>query len=103
MMYVCGGVSGDIGILTLGRQLHPAFILIGLLQLTRITFALRVNMLPGVNSMTLQSQRTNVAAYMPTDCPTREKHGGCMVCGGWREVKVGLSVRLRVSVRSTGE
>ena len=31
--------------------------------------------LNGVNSMTLQSQRTNVAAYMPTDCPTREKHG----------------------------
>ena len=31
--------------------------------------------LHGVNEMTLQSQRTNVAAYMPTDCPTREKHG----------------------------
>ena len=31
--------------------------------------------LNGVNQMTLQSQRTNVAAYMPTDCPTREKHG----------------------------
>jgi hypothetical protein len=28
-----------------------------------------------INQMTLQSQRTNVAAYMPTDCPTREKHG----------------------------
>lgn len=27
-------------------------------------------LLAGVNSMTLQSQRTNVAAYMPTDCPT---------------------------------
>jgi hypothetical protein len=27
--------------------------------------------LAGVNEMTLQSQRTNVAAYMPTDCPTR--------------------------------
>lgn len=25
-----------------------------------------------INQMTLQSQRTNVAAYMPTDCPTRE-------------------------------
>ena len=24
-----------------------------------------------INAMTLQSQRTNVAAYMPTDCPTR--------------------------------
>lgn len=31
--------------------------------------------LNGVNSMTLASQRSNVAAYMPTDCPTREKHG----------------------------
>jgi hypothetical protein len=31
--------------------------------------------LDGINQMTLQSQRTNVAAYMPTDCPTREKHG----------------------------
>jgi hypothetical protein len=31
--------------------------------------------LNGINQMTLQSQRTNVAAYMPTDCPTREKHG----------------------------
>jgi hypothetical protein len=30
--------------------------------------------LAGINSMTLQSQRTNVAAYIPTDCPTREKH-----------------------------
>lgn len=30
--------------------------------------------LTGINSMTLQSQRTNVAAYIPTDCPTREKH-----------------------------
>lgn len=28
-----------------------------------------------INQMTLQSQRTNVGAYMPTDCPTREKHG----------------------------
>jgi len=28
-----------------------------------------------INQMTLQSQRSNVAAYMPTDCPTREKHG----------------------------
>ena len=28
-----------------------------------------------INQMTLQSQRTNVAAYLPTDCPTREKHG----------------------------
>ena len=27
--------------------------------------------LQGVNAMTLASQRTNVAAYMPTDCPTR--------------------------------
>jgi hypothetical protein len=26
--------------------------------------------LNGVNQMTLQSQRTNVAAYMPTDCPS---------------------------------
>lgn len=26
--------------------------------------------LGGIQSMTLQSQRTNVAAYMPTDCPT---------------------------------
>jgi alpha-L-rhamnosidase len=32
-------------------------------------------LLDGVNQMTLQSQRTNIAAYMPTDCPTREKHG----------------------------
>jgi hypothetical protein len=31
--------------------------------------------LNGVNGMTLNSQVTNVAAYMPTDCPTREKHG----------------------------
>ena len=31
--------------------------------------------LSGINEMTLQSQRTNVAAYIPTDCPTREKHG----------------------------
>ena len=31
--------------------------------------------LTGINHMTLQSQRTNVAAYLPTDCPTREKHG----------------------------
>ena len=31
--------------------------------------------LDGINQMTLQSQRSNVAAYMPTDCPTREKHG----------------------------
>lgn len=31
--------------------------------------------LNGINQMTLQSQRTNVAAYMPTDCPTREKDG----------------------------
>lgn len=31
--------------------------------------------LDGVNKMTEQSQRTNIAAYMPTDCPTREKHG----------------------------
>ena len=28
-----------------------------------------------INEMTLQSQRSNVGAYMPTDCPTREKHG----------------------------
>ena len=27
-------------------------------------------LLAGINSITLQSQRTNVAAYMPTDCPT---------------------------------
>jgi hypothetical protein len=33
------------------------------------------DVLNGIYSMTLQSQRTNVAAYMPTDCPTREKHG----------------------------
>lgn len=26
--------------------------------------------LAGIQSMTLQSQRTNVAAYMPTDCPS---------------------------------
>ena len=25
-----------------------------------------------INQMTLQSQRTNVAAYLPTDCPTRK-------------------------------
>ena len=31
--------------------------------------------LDGIVQMTLQSQRTNVAAYLPTDCPTREKHG----------------------------
>eukprot|EP00035_Acanthoeca_spectabilis_P001493 m.80571 g.80571 ORF g.80571 m.80571 type:complete len:886 (-) comp10914_c0_seq1:148-2805(-) len=31
--------------------------------------------LNGINTMTLSSQRSNVAAYMPTDCPTREKHG----------------------------
>ena len=35
--------------------------------------------------MTLQSQRTNVAAYMPTDCPTREKHGAMLVRGVWCE------------------
>ena len=33
------------------------------------------SVLGGINEMVLQSQRTNVAAYMPTDCPTREKHG----------------------------
>lgn len=33
------------------------------------------DVLNGIFSMTLQSQRTNVAAYIPTDCPTREKHG----------------------------
>lgn len=27
--------------------------------------------LSGIYHMTLQSQRTNVAAYIPTDCPTR--------------------------------
>eukprot|EP00039_Didymoeca_costata_P030726 m.31059 g.31059 ORF g.31059 m.31059 type:complete len:1152 (-) comp8275_c0_seq1:33-3488(-) len=33
------------------------------------------DVLNGINTITLASQRTNVAAYMPTDCPTREKHG----------------------------
>ena len=33
------------------------------------------DVLNGIFSMTMQSQRTNVAAYIPTDCPTREKHG----------------------------
>lgn len=28
-----------------------------------------------INQMILQSQRSNIGAYMPTDCPTREKHG----------------------------
>ena len=37
--------------------------------------AQHAEVLNGIYSMTLQSQRTNVAAYMPTDCPTREKHG----------------------------
>lgn len=31
--------------------------------------------LTGLHSMTINSQRANIAAYMPTDCPTREKHG----------------------------
>jgi hypothetical protein len=31
--------------------------------------------LTGVDSMTRASQLSNVAAYMMTDCPTREKHG----------------------------
>jgi hypothetical protein len=29
----------------------------------------------GVDRMTRTSHAANVAAYMPTDCPTREKHG----------------------------
>jgi hypothetical protein len=29
----------------------------------------------GLNAMILNSQVANVAAYLPTDCPTREKHG----------------------------
>lgn len=33
------------------------------------------DVLNGIQSMLLASQVTNVAAYMPTDCPTREKHG----------------------------
>lgn len=33
------------------------------------------DLLNGLTSMTRASQLTNVAAYMPTDCPTREKHG----------------------------
>eukprot|EP01052_Picozoa_sp_SAG31_P044670 SAG31_NODE_7875_length_1576_cov_1.593771_1_plen_334_part_00 len=47
--------------------------------------------LGGIQQMTLQSQRTNVAAYMPTDCPTREKHG-------WMGVSVILAQDLCVCV-----
>ena len=32
-------------------------------------------LLSGVRDITKSSQRANVAAYMPTDCPSREKHG----------------------------
>jgi hypothetical protein len=33
------------------------------------------DVLRGIDSMTRGSHTSNVAAYMPTDCPTREKHG----------------------------
>ena len=32
-------------------------------------------LLGGIRDITKSSQRANVAAYMPTDCPSREKHG----------------------------
>ena len=52
------------------------------------------DVLNGIQSMTLASQVTNVAAYMPTDCPTREKYEGLFVlaisdsslCGGLQKV-----------------
>ena len=31
--------------------------------------------LGGLQGMVTASQRSNMAAYLPTDCPTREKHG----------------------------
>ena len=31
--------------------------------------------LNGVHGMVLASQLSNLAAFLPTDCPTREKHG----------------------------
>ena len=33
------------------------------------------DLLGGIRDITKSSQRANVVAFMPTDCPSREKHG----------------------------
>eukprot|EP01052_Picozoa_sp_SAG31_P006992 SAG31_NODE_328_length_17643_cov_46.707649_12_plen_582_part_00 len=64
---------GDIGSVV-GLAIHTNMSQTGWIKFTGDGCAGSVSehaaeVLNGINSMTLQSQRTNVAAYMPTDCP----------------------------------
>jgi hypothetical protein len=71
-----GGATGFTGALDaiVGQAIHT-----NMTQVGKLTFGGEgdpsaedaAEVLTHINAMTLQSQRTNVAAYMPTDCPTR--------------------------------
>ena len=64
------GFDGRIGALV-GLEIRTNVSSTGALQFGGPSSAL----LNGLNSMARNSQLANVAAYMPTDCPTREKKG----------------------------